>query len=262
VRVLKKYGWAHSLHFSTDAEIVASHRSTPPDVPWFIHLAEGTDEIAAGEYQRLKALGCVGSNTVIIHGVGLTDEDIADAAPRVRGLVWCPTTNLYLLGKTPNLRMWLDAGGRIALGTDSRLTADGDFWNEMLPDDFGRLDSDTIDLIDDQPELVQYGNAAQILGVRDVGHLKVGARADWILMPSDLIRRAWTPLVVRGGEPQIGEPAVMAKFPHIETISARLDDKEKSINVRLARQIARCTLKERGLELLQDPFARRRWRVL
>lgn len=65
--------------------------------------------------------------------------------------------------------------------------------------------------------------------------------------------RADLALVVRGGVPQVGDPDVMAKFPHVKTVRARLDDREKSINVRLARQIARCTLKEPGLELLEDP---------
>ncbi len=65
--------------------------------------------------------------------------------------------------------------------------------------------------------------------------------------------RADLALVVRGGEPQIGDPDVMARFPHIETVRARLDDQEKRLNVKLARQIARCTLKEPGLELLGMP---------
>ncbi|MGB7340367.1 MAG: hypothetical protein WBC91_15830, partial [Phototrophicaceae bacterium] len=57
VRVLKKYGWSHSLHFDSEADIIKSYKSTPKDVPWFIHLAEGTDDIAASEYQRLKKMG-------------------------------------------------------------------------------------------------------------------------------------------------------------------------------------------------------------
>ncbi|MEO8396861.1 MAG: hypothetical protein ABI700_27955, partial [Chloroflexota bacterium] len=61
-------------------------------------------------------------------------------------------------------------------------------------------------------------------------------------------------LVVRGGVPQIGDPEVMAKFPQVETVAVRLDDQEKSMNVQLARQVARCTLQERGLELLEDPL--------
>src|SRR5690606_9783809 len=139
VRVLRKYGWAHSLHFSTDEEVVRSYRSTPPDAPWFIHLAEGMDDVAAGEYQRLKALGCVGKDTVIVHGVGMTDEDIADAAPRVRGLVWCPTTNAFMFDwkeddwnrQFSKLSLWERAGGKWALGSDSRLTAQGDLLHEM-----------------------------------------------------------------------------------------------------------------------------------
>ena len=66
---------------------------------------------------------------------------------------------------------------------------------------------------------------------------------------------------MRGGVPQIGDPDVMAKFPHVETVPVRLDDTEKSMNIQLARQVARCTLSEPGLELLEDPLARPRWRV-
>ena len=255
VRVLKKYGWTHSLYLSSDEEIVTSYKRTPPDTPWFIHLAEGTDETARGEYQRLKALGCIGSNTVLIHGVGLTDEDIADAAQRVRGLVWCPTTNLYLLGKTANVFAWIGAGGKIALGSDSRLTADGDLAqeeqyvagtslifgsNEQLAEQFVNLFKS------------QFSHPQAILGIQPISSLSPGSYADYIVVKQGNLHRQLA-LVVRGGEPQIGDPDVMAKFPHLETVRARLDDKEKRINVKLARQIARCTLKEPGLELLEAP---------
>ena len=99
--------------------------------PWFIHLAEGTDDIAAGEYQRLKKLGCVGENTVLVHVVGMTQDDIDDASSIIRGIVWCPSTNHYLLGKSIQMsayshRGWPKDECHIALGSDSRLTADGD----------------------------------------------------------------------------------------------------------------------------------------
>ena len=39
--------------------------------PWIIHAAEGLDDEAAAEFERLDALGCIGANTLIVHGVAL-----------------------------------------------------------------------------------------------------------------------------------------------------------------------------------------------
>ncbi|MBZ0289114.1 MAG: hypothetical protein K8I30_15955, partial [Anaerolineae bacterium] len=221
VRVLRRYGWAHSLHFNTDEEVVRSYRSTPPDVPWFIHLAEGTDDVAAGEYQRLKALGCVGKNTVIVHGVGLTDEDIDDAAQRVRALVWCPTTNYYLLGATAAVYKWREAGGIIAVGSDSRLTAQNDFLTETVPEDFEKYDGSaqiwkTLEFVIDE----MWHNGQVTIGATHTGHLDSGGVADWFIEPDLESYRNNLPLVVQGGVPQIGDPEIMAKFPHVQTIPA------------------------------------------
>jgi cytosine/adenosine deaminase-related metal-dependent hydrolase len=250
VRVLKKYGWAHSLHFSTDEEVVASYRSTPKDVPWFIHLAEGTDEVAAGEYKRLKALGCVGKNMVIVHGVGLTQEDIVDAAPKIRGLVWCPSTNAFLLAKTARIDLWIDSGGKFAFGSDSRLTADGDLMDESLPSKevFDILEFSPVPIIE-EPERPLTSHAAEIIGCQTVGFLQVNAKADWFILPTDLYTRSEIELVVKGGVPQIGDPEMMAKFPHIPTVRAILDGRPKAINVDLAKRIVKCQLKESGLEV-------------
>lgn len=241
VNVLHHYGWAHSLHFDTPERVKASYDATPPDAPWFIHLAEGTDEIAAGEYRRLKALGCVGPNTVIVHGVGLTDDDMADAAPRVRGLVCCPTTNHYLLGRTVNAPAWVRAGGRLALGTDSRLTADGDMCAERAH------------LVDEHAITLA---AAAILGLDDVGSLEPGARADLTLdRPPE---RRNQHLVMVGGIPMIGSPALMTHFKQFPTIAVTLDGSPKRMNAQLARQAQRCKLAEPGL-VLDEPVWRRFW---
>ena len=243
VRVLQRYGWAHSLHFNTDEEVQASYRATPPDVPWFIHLAEGTDEIAASEYQRLKKLDCVGSNTVIVHGVGMTDEDIEDAALQVRGLVWCPTTNHYLLGipysnDSPRRR----GHHHIALGSDSRLTADGDIIQEgRIARRFAGCDAGCV------TEAVS-NRAAHILGIPDIGHLEPNAFVDATIGGCIIVRSI----------PQIGHPDIMAKFPHIKTVRATLNGEPRAINVTLAHQIQRCKLKEPGLTL-DEPVRRRFW---
>src|SRR5579863_3312183 len=41
VRVIQKFGWAHSLHFSPD--LAGRFRTTPPTWPFIVHAAEGRD---------------------------------------------------------------------------------------------------------------------------------------------------------------------------------------------------------------------------
>lgn len=229
VRVVRRYGWAHSLHFNHEQGISAAYRKTPTNAPFFIHLAEGTSDRAQGEYRRLKALGVVGANTVIVHGVGLTPEDIVDAAPRIRALVTCPTTNHYLLGATADLNAWHAAGGTVWVGSDSRLTADGDMLDELaalhMP--------------------LTFAAHPTGLGTLD--------RSDYILIPNDIVhapRRADIALIVRGGVPRIGHPELMQTyFPHVATVSAHLDGTPKQVERHLADQIRSCSLQERGFAL-------------
>jgi cytosine/adenosine deaminase-related metal-dependent hydrolase len=261
VRVVRHYGWAHSLHFNTEAEIIASYKNTPPDAPWFIHLAEGTDHVARSEYRRLRQLGCTGENTIIIHGIGLTYEDVYDPrnAPRPN-VIACPSTNQYLLGTYPtNVVLWF---GSLILGSDSRLTSDGDLLDELRI--LAALKPT------DNPYVVWRAVRQPWWRFwRDkpaIGELKTGYLADFIALKDDYdtrypnllinARRADLALVVRGGVPQIGDPDVMARFPHVETVPATLDGVPKAVNLQLARQIARCTLQEPGLAL-EMPIKRR-----
>jgi len=268
VRVLKRYGWAHSLHFNTDEEVIASYLKTPPDVPWFIHIAEGTDEIAAGEYQRLKNLGCLQKNTVFIHGVGLKMEDVLDSGfiygmDHPKGfmkLVWCPSTNYFLLGESVYGRI-IAAHARTALGSDSRLTADGDLLDEMR---FAAEISPVKSYHDFVLQSVTI-TAAQIIRATNTGHLQPSGVADLVVQKTSdepvnrlcQSSRVDLALIVRGGVPQIGDPDIMARFPHIQTVRAELDGVPKAINIQLARQITKCSLKEPGLELLEHPATRR-----
>lgn len=249
VRVVKNYGWSHSLHFDSEEEIVRSYQSTPKDVPWFIHLAEGTDDVAASEYQRLKKLGCVGSNTVIVHGVGMTEDDIVDASKIIRGLVWCPSTNKYLLDQSAYVRKWIPAVN-VALGSDSRLTADSTFADEIRAAQFGGHSIDVNILM----EATSF-RAAKIAGSSDIANTDVGSRAD--LFIGRLRNRSKSKLIIRDGMPQIGEPELMAKFPFVETVACTVDGVEKRMALSLAKQVHRCTLKERGLEVDDLPQGKR-----
>jgi cytosine/adenosine deaminase-related metal-dependent hydrolase len=128
VRVLKRYGWSHSFDFSQDVK--ADFKQTPDGDPFFIHLAEGTDEASRNELDQLDRLGLLNGQTVIVHGVALASQDWELVRQRGSGLVWCPSSNLFTLGKTLDLNS-LPAGLEVALGNDSPLTAAGDLLDEI-----------------------------------------------------------------------------------------------------------------------------------
>ena len=57
IRVLRRYGWAHSFLLETrpagargepGGDVAARWKTTPHDAPFLVHLAEGIDEAAQG----------------------------------------------------------------------------------------------------------------------------------------------------------------------------------------------------------------------
>ena len=118
IRVLKKYAWAHSLGFGKNVT-----KSFPKDskLPFVIHAAEGVDEIAYTEINKLSELGLLKKNTVLIHAVGTSGQNIETLRAAQASVVWCPSSNYFLFNKTAPIKE-LKKAVRIALGSDSTLT--------------------------------------------------------------------------------------------------------------------------------------------
>jgi cytosine/adenosine deaminase-related metal-dependent hydrolase len=127
VRVVKQFGWAHSLEFSPD--VVERFRATPADWPFILHLGEGVDRNAQREIFRLDELGALDHRTVLVHAVALGARGLRLAKSRGAALIWCPSSNLFLLGRTLNGA--LSCRIPIALGSDSAVTAKGDLLDEL-----------------------------------------------------------------------------------------------------------------------------------
>ena len=75
VRVIRHFGWAHSLHFSPDMAV--RFRDTPPNWPFVIHAAEGSDSSAFSEIERLDAMGVLDHRTVLVHAIALKPSDFS-----------------------------------------------------------------------------------------------------------------------------------------------------------------------------------------
>jgi cytosine/adenosine deaminase-related metal-dependent hydrolase len=252
VRVVQSYGFSHSLHMDGDA-VASVYRRTPRDRPWIIHAAEGVDAAAAGELDRLAALGCLGANTLLVHGVGLTAEARARLAASGGGLVWCPASNLFMLGATAQVAD-LAAQGRVALGSDSRLSGAPDLLEELrCAAATGQVELATL-------YRMVTADAASLLRMADAGKLSVGSPADLLVLPplaegalTTLLAatRAEVGLVVLGGEPRYADQALGAAFTAtgVSAAGVHVDGRPKLLSASLVQRLARLGVAEPGLVL-------------
>ncbi|HEX4773738.1 MAG TPA: amidohydrolase family protein [Bryobacteraceae bacterium] len=128
VRVVRRFGWAHSLAFSDDWK--ERFRMTPADWPFVMHAAEGTDQSARSELKTLAEAHALNDRTVLVHGVGIRGVDVPIISDAKCSIIWCPTSNAFTLRRSLNTSV-LHSGIPIALGSDSAMTAEGDLIDEM-----------------------------------------------------------------------------------------------------------------------------------
>jgi cytosine/adenosine deaminase-related metal-dependent hydrolase len=239
VRVVHPYGWCHSPRLAGryGPSMAEGLAATPAGAPFLIHLAEGTDEEAAGELSLLERLGGLGPATVLAHAVGLGSAGVARVLAAGAGIAWCPASNLRVLGTTLDPRE-LMAAGRLALGTDSRLSGSFDLLGEMgVARDRAGVDAgDLLRLV--------TSDAARVLGRRDAGRLGPGAVADLVVVrdtggdPRGALAglpRARLRAVVLGGAPRLAD-ADLRPWLEAAGVPARqvlLDGVPKVVDARL-----------------------------
>lgn len=259
VTLLRDYGWSYALGWPDyGPPIRQSFAATPADRPWLIHLAEGTDATAQAELAQLDRLGCLAANSVLIHGVGLREQDIDRVIARGAAVVWCPASNRNLLGRSLDPRR-LCAAGRLALGSDSRLSGARDLLDEMSGI------AARGELSPDQLLGLVTSQAARILRLPSHGSLAPGVPADLVIVEDrggDArcglvgIERSQIRAVVRHGVPRIADPDFAGWFEvaGMETVPVTLDGKPKL----LAKPLADAALValEPGLELVAAHRAR------
>jgi cytosine/adenosine deaminase-related metal-dependent hydrolase len=257
VRVVPSAGWAHSIDLapSYGPEPAESFAATQADRPWFIHLAEGTDQRARGELRRLADLGCLGGNTRLVHGVGLAGRDLEAARRAGAGLIWCPSSNAYLLGAVADPAGFVD---RVALGTDSRLTGARDLLDEMAfaealgvpPDALWRM----------------LGHARRLCGAAAAP--SPGQMADGATLPDGLVvprrprvdsplhglRRADLTLVFVAGRPVVADAVLEPVFRALGEPSrvCLLDGIRKHVARRALDPLLDSGLREQGLRVVTD----------
>ncbi len=213
VRVLREFGWAHSLALEPD--MARKHANTPPEQPFIIHLGEGVDRSSAEELFELDRLGALNERTVVVHGLALGEQALSLLKARGASLVWCPSSNAFLFGRThePNT---VRALASVALGSDSSLTAEGDLLDEV------RFAHEGIGIPVKDLHAQVTARAAEVLRLQSgEGSVRVGAVADLIairdanLRPAETLARSTyhdIELVIVGGRVQLASPGIKARL--------------------------------------------------
>ncbi len=267
LRHVTRFGWAHS--FAMERQPVGAHGElgggvlercvrTPSGMPFILHLGEGVDREAAGELDRLQALRCLRSTTVVVHGVALTLADWRRVTASGAGLVWCPSSNHFLFGHTLPVRGFLDstpaAWQHISLGTDSRITGSPDLLDEMRS--AAALGNVT------PAELLRMVSSvpARMLKLEGAGRIAVNGPADLLVVPrlTDdaagsllALQRSQVALVIVGGRPMVGNLSFEPVFVARRAASRRIvvDNVVRCADERLASRIARCPIDEPGVHV-------------
>lgn len=178
VRVVQRYGWAHSTILGGD--LVRARSATPAEAPFILHACEGVDERAREELYALDQLGLLDDRTVLVHGLALDDAGFALMRKRGAALIVCPSSNMFLFGQLPKLECF-DAIQNVSLGSDSPLTAIGDLLDEIRfatsacsfsPESVYRMVTEspaTILRLKDAEGSVRASGTADMIAVRDTG---------------------------------------------------------------------------------------------
>jgi len=263
IRVLKRYGWAHSFLLErgpagargeSGGDIQERYRATSSTTPFFVHLAEGVDAAAYAELRRLDAIGCLGGNTVAIHGIAIDPDGWRRIARTGASVVWCPASNVFLFGESIDLRRVATAHSiaRVALGTDSRLTGSRDLLDEL------RIAYELTPVGPDQLVAMVMSRAAEIIRQPQLGRLTAGAPADLLVLapvggtPLDALlatARRDVGLVTVGGRPMIGAQNFERVFQARGSVPriVCVDGVPKLADPQLAARIAACPIAEPGV---------------
>lgn len=187
-----------------------------------VHLAEGDDASARREFQMFEARGLLRPGTVIIHGTALRAAQFQAMKQNDVGLVWSPRSNFELYGTTTDVAAAKSAHVKIAIGPDWSPTGSSGMlnalhyaaeWNQwQTPPVFS--DSQLVRMVTVVPAMLAHVD-------RKIGSIAPNHLADLIVLrakrasvyrsvvasgPADL------KLVIVGGEPVYGDPALMSRL--------------------------------------------------
>ena len=230
VRVLARYQFAHSPGLTP--ALRRTYRTTDRRIPWFVHVAEGTDERSRRELDVLRRENVLRQNTVMIHAIALPAEEMAAVAEARAAVVWCPEANRRLYGATADVVALRAAGVRVGLGSDGAVCGARDALSNLAA---ARAEGVMTDA-----ELLALAAAGSAEVARlPAGGVRAGDVADLLVAESaeGLLRgeRSSVALVLVAGRPRYGHDAWMEAL-RPDSVALSVDGAPRRIETETGRR--------------------------
>ena len=205
-----------------------------PEAPLCIHLAEGTTAAMAEEVREAERLGLLNDRLLAVHAVGVDAAGADVLVGHGVAVVWCPTSNAFLYGRTaPH---GLLARAAVLLGTDSLLSGAGTLLDELAA---ARA---TGPLSDERLLLAVGALAAERLGA-PMPVLAAGAPADLVFLRRPVLEATCEDvlLVVVAGVPRLADArfAELFELAGVGTEALRVGGTDKLVAAPLGSVVAR-----------------------
>ena len=221
VTLLSDFGIAHSVSSYSlkwgEGISREYQRARDKGLPFIVHIAEGFDPESRNSLKMLEEFGALGPETVLVHGLSLSESDLDRVAEAGARLVWCPVSNEFLYDRTMPVEAVLERRIPFCLGTDTSMAGGkGMIDNVQLARQFL---ASHVDLL---PEIL-LSNPSRIFRQEDRGSLEPGKKGDVMVVQSrsrDIheVLSDLSPekvfLVVRDGVPVYGEETLEPVFRH------------------------------------------------
>ena len=169
VNVISNYNYLHSV--SLEKRWWIKLNLIFNKLPFVIHLGEGIGEAIENEINKLFSWNLFKRKIIAVHGISLNTNQ----ADKMAALIWCPDSNLFLYNKTAKVSELKDKIP-ILFGSDSNLTSNPNFWNQIRT-------ARKISALNDE-ELINSITSlpAELLNVKDTGKIKNGYLADIVIV--------------------------------------------------------------------------------
>lgn len=134
IDVISNYQQGHSITMKNwwgGKSLQTELEQTNQDYPFVIHVAEGVDSNAIGEFSKMRELDLLRNNVILAQATNLTENELEIVAEVGASIAWSPNSNNFLLDKTFNFQKAKQLGINICLGTDSTLSGSLNILDEI-----------------------------------------------------------------------------------------------------------------------------------